>query len=117
GSYTPPRSAARYKGGGVGPSPSYSYTAAVVEVDVDPETGIYTVEKVWCAHDVGRAINPALVVGQVEGSVYMGLGEAMMEEQAYRPNRFGVHKVPSMLEYKSPTALDMPEVITYLVED
>ncbi len=117
GSYRPPRSAARYKGGGVGPSPSYSYTAAVVEVDVDPETGIYAVPRIWVAHDVGRAINKALVIGQVEGSVYMGLGEAMMEEMEYRADRFGVHKIPSMLEYKSPSTLEMPEVITYLIED
>ncbi len=117
GSYRPPRSPARYKGGGVGPSPSYSYTCAVVEVDVDPETGIYSVPKIWVAHDIGRSINPALVVGQVEGSVYMGLGEAMMEEMVYRGNRFGVHKIPSMLEYKTPTSMEMPEVVTYLVED
>jgi CO/xanthine dehydrogenase Mo-binding subunit len=84
GSYTPPRSAARFKGGGVGPSPTYSYTAAVVEVDVDPDTGWITVPRVWIAHDIGRAINPTLVRGQVEGSVYMGLGEALMEEQAFR---------------------------------
>ena len=117
GSYKPPESAAKFKGGGVGPSASYSYSAAVVEVDVDPDTGIYTVPKIWIAHDVGRAINRALAVGQIEGSVYMGLGEAMMEEMAYRGNRFGVHKIPSMLEYKSPSAVDMPEVVTYLVED
>ncbi|MCA8941794.1 MAG: molybdopterin-dependent oxidoreductase, partial [Planctomycetes bacterium] len=117
GSYTPPKFPARFKGGGVGPSPCYSYTAAVVEVDVDPETGIYTVDKIWCAHDVGRALNPTLVMGQIEGGIYMGLGEAVMEENVYRGNRFGVNKIPSMLEYKSPTALDMPEIISYIVED
>ena len=119
GSYTPPPSAGRYRGAGVGPSPAYSYSAAVVEVDVDPETGIYAVPKVWIAHDVGKCINPALVVGQVEGSVYMGLGEAMMEEMAYRSDVNGnvVHKFPSILEYKSPTTLEMCEVATYLVED
>ncbi len=84
GSYTPPKSAAHFKGGGVGPSPTYSYTAAVVEVEVDPETGWTTVPRVWIAHDIGRALNPTLVRGQVEGSVYMGLGEALMEEQAFR---------------------------------
>jgi 4-hydroxybenzoyl-CoA reductase subunit alpha len=103
----------------VGPSPAYSYSAAVVEVEVDPETGILTIPKVWIAHDVGKCINPALVMGQVEGSVYMGLGEAVMEEMAYRTdaNRNVVHKFPSMLEYKSPTTKEMPEVFTYLVED
>src|SRR5262249_23780324 len=69
GSYTPPPSAGRYRGAGVGPSPAYSYSAAVVEVEVDPETGIYTVPKIWIAHDVGKCINAALVMGQVGGSV------------------------------------------------
>ena len=117
GSYTPPRSAGKYKGAGVGPSPAYSYSAAVAEVDVDPETGIVIVERVWIGHDVGQSINPVLVMGQVEGSVYMGLGEALMEEMAYRGNRNVVHKFPSMLEYKSPTTLEMCDVKTYLIED
>jgi 4-hydroxybenzoyl-CoA reductase alpha subunit len=117
GSYTPPPSAGKYKGSGVGPSPAYSYSAAVVELQVDPETGWIRVERVHLAHDVGRAINPVLAVGQVEGSVYMGLGEALMEEQSFRPNRSGVHRAPSILEYKSPTTMEMPEVVTYLVED
>jgi CO/xanthine dehydrogenase Mo-binding subunit len=122
GSYTPPKSPALYKGGGVGPSPTYSYSAAVVEVVVNPVTGWITVPKIWIAHDIGRALNPPLVRGQVEGSVYMGLGEALMEEQEFRrlPKRLSdalVHKFPSMLEYKSPTSLDMPEVVTELVEE
>jgi 4-hydroxybenzoyl-CoA reductase subunit alpha len=121
GSYTPPKPASQFKGGGVGPSPTYSYTAAVVEVEVDPDTGWITVPRVWIAHDIGRALNPTLVRGQVEGSVYMALGEALMEEQAFRrlPARLSnalVHKFPSMLEYKSPTSLDMPEIFTDLVE-
>jgi 4-hydroxybenzoyl-CoA reductase subunit alpha len=117
GSYTPPRSPGRFKGAGVGPSPAYSYSACVAEVDVDPETGIVTVERIWIAHDIGKSINPMLVMGQVEGSVYMGLGEALMEEMAYRANRNVVHKFPSMLEYKSPTTLEMCDVKTYLIED
>jgi CO/xanthine dehydrogenase Mo-binding subunit len=117
GSYAPPPSPGRYRGAGVGPSPAYSYTAAIVEVDVDEETGEVVPTKVWIAHDVGQCINRTLVIGQVEGSVYMGLGEALMEEMAYRPNRFGVHKIPSLLEYKSPTTKEMPEVVTILVED
>src|SRR5437868_7009540 len=117
GSYTPPRSPGHFKGAGVGPSPAYSYSAAVAEVDVDPATGIVTVERVWIAHDIGRSINPLLVMGQVEGSVYMGLGEALMEEMTYRANRNVVHKFPSLLEYKSPTTLEMCDCITYLIED
>jgi 4-hydroxybenzoyl-CoA reductase alpha subunit len=117
GSYTPPRSPGKFKGSGVGPSPAYSYSAAVAEVDVDPDTGIVVVERVWIAHDIGRSINPMLVIGQVEGSVYMGLGEILMEEMVYRENRNVVHKFPSMLEYKSPTTMEMCDVKTYLIED
>jgi len=113
GSYTPPKIAGPYKGSGVGPSPAYSYSACVVDLDADPRTGLIHVNKVWIAHDVGRAINPLLVEGQVEGSVYMGLGEALMEEQTFRK---GLHKWPSMLEYKSPTFLDVPEIETFIVE-
>ncbi|HEY7863875.1 MAG TPA: molybdopterin cofactor-binding domain-containing protein [Thermoanaerobaculia bacterium] len=119
GSYSPPPSAGRYRGAGVGPSPAYSYSAAVVEVEVDPDTGITRVPKIWIAHDVGKCINPVLVLGQVEGSIYMGLGEAMMEEMAYRAGVNGnlVHKFPSMLEYKSPTTKEMCDVETFLIED
>jgi 4-hydroxybenzoyl-CoA reductase subunit alpha len=117
GSYTPPHSPGKYKGSGVGPSPAYSYSAAVAEVDVSPDTGIVTVDRIWIAHDVGKSINPALVMGQVEGSVYMGLGEILMEEMVYRANRNVVHKFPSMLEYKSPTTMEMCDVKTYLIED
>ena len=117
GSYTPPRSPGKYKGAGVGPSPAYSYSAAVAEVDVDPSTGIVTVDRIWIAHDIGKSINPVLVMGQVEGSVYMGLGEILMEEMSYRANRNVVHKFPSLLEYKSPTTLEMCDVKTYLIED
>ncbi len=114
GSYTPPAGiGGRYKGAGVGPSPAYSYSAAVVDLDADPTTGQIDVHKVWLAHDIGRAINELAVRGQVEGGVAMGLGEALMEAQAYRN---GLLKHPSMLDYKSLTFLEMPEVETILVE-
>ena len=113
GSYAPPNRGGKYKGGGVGPSPCYSYSACVVELTVDEETGTVDLGNVWIAHDVGRALNPLLVEGQVEGSVYMGIGEALMEEQVFRKN---LHKQPSMLEYKSPTTLETPEIHTILVE-
>jgi 4-hydroxybenzoyl-CoA reductase alpha subunit len=122
GSYKPPRPPGRFKGAGVGPSPAYSYSACVVEAEVDPKTGWIHVPKIWIAHDIGRTINPVLARGQVEGSVYMGLSEALMEEQIFRrlPEKLShalVHKIPSLLEYKSLTSLDMPEVETILVED
>jgi len=122
GSYTPPRSPGRYRGAGVGPSPTYSYSASVVEVEVDPDTGLWKPVHVWIAHDIGRSINPALVMGQVEGSVYMGLGDALMEESAFRRlpksrSHALVHKFPSLLEYKSLTFEEMPPVTTYLIEN
>ena len=92
----------------------------MAEVDVDPDTGWVTVERMWLAHDIGRALNPVLVEGQIEGSIYMALGEALMEEQEFRGDRgprvLGVHRIPSMLEYKSPTAFETPDIRTYLVE-
>jgi 4-hydroxybenzoyl-CoA reductase subunit alpha len=125
GSYTPPRRGGKFKGAGVGPSPNYSYSACVAEVTCDPESGLYKVDKLWLAHDIGQAINEKLVIGQVEGGAYMGLSEAMMEEQVYRTGKSassggkgpaGLHKIPSMLDYKSLTSVDMPEVETILVE-
>ncbi|MFI5213317.1 MAG: xanthine dehydrogenase family protein molybdopterin-binding subunit [Gemmatimonadales bacterium] len=122
GSYAPPKSPGKYRGAGVGPSATYSYSAAVVEVEVNPDTGWIRVPKVWIGHDIGRVLNPVLARGQVEGGVYMGLGEALMEEQVFRrlPQKLSgalVHKIPSILEYKSPTSLEMPEVTTYFIED
>jgi len=113
GSYAPPKRAGKYKGGGVGPSPCYSYSACVVELTVDEETGVVDLRDVWVAHDIGRTLNPLLAEGQVEGSIYMGIGEALMEEQVFRK---GLHKQPSMLEYKSPTTLETPDIHTILVE-
>jgi CO/xanthine dehydrogenase Mo-binding subunit len=80
---------------------------------VDEETGVARVEKIWIAHDVGKPINPLLAIGQIEGSVYMGLGEALYEEQVFRR---GLHRIPSLLDYKSPTFLEMPPVESILVE-
>ena len=113
GSYAPPRRAGKYKGGGVGPSPCYSYSACVVELTVDEDTGWIELDDVWIAHDIGRALNPLLVEGQVEGSIYMGIGEALMEGQVFRK---GLHKHPSMLEYKSPTTLETPPIHTFLID-
>jgi 4-hydroxybenzoyl-CoA reductase subunit alpha len=122
GSYSPPKAPGKYKGAGVGPSPAYSFSACVIETEVDAATGWVTVPKIWIAHDIGQAINPVLARGQVIGGVYMGLGEALMEAQAFRrlpPKLSGalVHRTPSMLEYKSLTSLDMPEVDVTLIED
>ncbi|MEX2528135.1 MAG: N-acetylmuramoyl-L-alanine amidase-like domain-containing protein [Gemmatimonadota bacterium] len=108
-----------YRGGTIGASPAYSFTAHVAEVDVDLDTGYVKVEKLWVAHDCGRALNPVLVEGQMEGSAYMGFGEAMMEEQAFKSSeegRAGLHHGPSLLDYRIPTTLDTPELESFIVE-
>ena len=114
GSYWPPKNPREFKGSGVGPTPAYTFSTAIVELHCDSETGEIKIDKVWIAHDCGKAFNPLLVEGQTEGSVYMALGEALMEEQIFRKN--GLHKIPSILEYKSPTTLETPEIETILVE-
>jgi 4-hydroxybenzoyl-CoA reductase alpha subunit len=114
GSYKPPAGiGGSYKGAGVGPTPAYSYQASVAEVSVDLETGTLTVDKITTAHDCGRALNPANVEGQIEGSAYMGYGEIVVEEQIFRG---GLHKKPSLLDYKLPTSLDTPELEAIIVE-
>ena len=122
GSYAPPASTAQFPGSGVGVSPAYSYTAAVAEVEVDEESGVVTVSRIYIAHDIGRSLNPVQVEGQVIGGVYMGIGEALMEETTSRrlPARLSdalLHNNPSMLDYKTPTIHDMPEVVVEIVEN
>jgi 4-hydroxybenzoyl-CoA reductase alpha subunit len=115
GSYNTPKDVhGTYRGGTIGASPAYSFTAHVAEVDVDVETGQVRVVKIWLAHDCGRAINPTLVEGQMDGSAYMGFAEAVMEEQAFKPT--GLHDGPSLLDYKIPTSMDCPAFESHIVE-
>ncbi|MCK6449052.1 MAG: molybdopterin-dependent oxidoreductase [Planctomycetes bacterium] len=114
GSYNTPELGGKYRGGTIGASPAYSFTAHVVEVSVDVETGRIRCEKVWIAHDCGRALNPMLVAGQMEGSAYMGIAEALLEEHTL--NRYGLHRGPSLLDYKLPTSVDTPELAALIVE-
>ena len=115
GSYAPPPEArgGKHKGGGVGPSPAYSYSAQVAEVSVDEETGEVTVHKVWASHDCGRALNPVSVEGQIIGSVWMGLGQALQEEMVWKD---GMLMNPGMLEYRSPSSAESPEIEAIIVE-
>jgi 4-hydroxybenzoyl-CoA reductase alpha subunit len=114
GSYNTPNLGGDYRGGTIGASPAYSFTACVVEVEVDLETGELHVPDVWTAHDCGRALAPVLVEGQIEGSAYMGLAEAVMEDHDI--NRFGLHARPSLLDYTIPTSVDVPEFHALIVE-
>jgi 4-hydroxybenzoyl-CoA reductase subunit alpha len=115
GSYAPPPEArgGKHKGAGVGPSPAYSYSAQVAEVSVDEETGEVTVHKVWAAHDCGRALNPVSVEGQIIGSVWMGMGQALTEEMVWKD---GMLMNPGLLEYRSPSSVESPEIEPIIVE-
>jgi 4-hydroxybenzoyl-CoA reductase subunit alpha len=108
-----------YRGGTIGASPAYSFTAHVAEVEVDTETGFVEVKSIWVAHDCGRALNPTIVEGQMEGSAYMGFAEALMEEHVFKDaehGRAGLHNAPSLLDYRIPTSLDTPELHSLIVE-
>jgi CO/xanthine dehydrogenase Mo-binding subunit len=82
-------------------------------VSVDPETGYVHVEKIVAAHDCGRALNPLAVEGQVIGSVYMGMGQALQEEMVWNNGRL---MNPTLLEYRIPTTLETPEIECIIVE-
>jgi 4-hydroxybenzoyl-CoA reductase alpha subunit len=120
GWYQSPKLGGDYRGGTIGASPAYSFTAHVVECTCDPETGFVRVDRAWIAHDCGRALNPVTVEGQMEGSAYMGLAEALMEEQVFKPaaphHAAGLHHGPSLLDYRIPTSLDTPEFKSLIVE-
>jgi CO/xanthine dehydrogenase Mo-binding subunit len=93
---------------------TYIYATQVADVEVDTETGEVKVLQVVAAHDCGRAINPQLVEGQIEGAVAQGLGYAIMEEVILNS---GKTMTPTFAEYLIPTSLDMPKVIPIIVED
>ncbi len=93
--------------------PDYTFGAQAVEVAVDTETGEVRVLKSAACHDVGRALNPAAVAGQIEGGAAQGLGYAMMEDVQLVN---GVTVTPSFAEYLLPTASDIPETKTIILE-
>jgi 4-hydroxybenzoyl-CoA reductase subunit alpha len=103
----------KYRGAAIGASMGYSYSAQVVEVSVDEETGEVMVDKVWVAHDCGRALNRLTVEGQVQGSVWMGMGQAMSEETGYHD---GLLLTANMLDYRVPTIQDSPPIAVGIVE-
>jgi 4-hydroxybenzoyl-CoA reductase subunit alpha len=115
GTFTCPPEAqgGRHRGGAVGSTMGFSYAAQVVEVSVDAATGLVRVDKVWAALDCGRAINPLAVEGQIEGSIFMGMGQALSEETRYAE---GLPLHASLLEYRMPTAAESPPIEVQIVE-
>ena len=92
---------------------NYSYATQLAEVEVDTETGKVEVLRIIAATDVGKAINPSNVEGQIEGGVVMGLGYALTEEVKQEK---GYMKTKNLGEYMVPTSLDIPAIETHIVE-
>jgi len=111
---TPPETqGGKFRGAAVGSTAGFSYAAQVVEVAVDEDTGVVTVERVWVAHDCGFAINPLAVEGQVQGAVWMGMGQALSEETQYHE---GLPMRPNLLDYRIPTIAESPPIDVHIVE-
>lgn len=114
GKYKRPELGGRFKGAAVGTSPAYGCSAQVLELSVDEETGKITIEKVADAHDCGRAINRMSVEAQMQGAIFMGLGEALFEEVKFDDK--GRVRNADLAEYKMPTARDIPMIDAIIVE-
>ncbi|MGE5817342.1 MAG: 4-hydroxybenzoyl-CoA reductase subunit alpha [Deltaproteobacteria bacterium] len=114
GSYTPPKLGGKFKGAAVGTSPAYSFAAQISQVEIDEETGQVMVTDVWDVHDCGTVINPSLLHAQVEGALFMGMGEAMYEQVVFDAQ--GKPLNANLAEYRVPTALDVPQVTSELVD-
>jgi CO/xanthine dehydrogenase Mo-binding subunit len=109
GTFDPPTTPLDKHGQGV-PYATYAFAAQMATVEVDRELGTVKVLRMVAAHDVGKAINPTLVEGQIEGGIAQGLGLALMEE--YLPGR-----TENLHDYLIPTVGDMPEIECILIED
>lgn len=95
------------------PVATYAFATQAALVSVDMDSGESEVMCILASHDVGKAVNPNSVIGQIEGAISMGLGYALTEEILLKE---GLIQNPSFSEYFMPTALDIPEVISLLVE-
>lgn len=114
GSYNPKTTLLDRETGHGKPYEAYVFATQIAEVEVDTETGEVEVLRIAAAHDCGKAINPLLVEGQIEGGVSMGLGFGLMEELVVES---GIVRNPQFTDYILPTALDMPEVEVSIVEE
>jgi carbon-monoxide dehydrogenase large subunit len=92
----------------------YMYAAQAVDLEVDTETGKIRVHRVAAAHDVGKALNPMAVEGQIEGGVVQGLGTGIFEEVIYDGK--GKMMNPNFRDYRVPTAVDAPLIVPIIVE-
>ena len=103
----------RIRGSALGATMGFCYSAQVVEASVDEVTGKVTAHKVWVAVDVGRALNPLAVEGQIQGGVWMGMGQTVSEETRY-DKELMVHG--NLLDYRVPTIVESPDIEVHIVE-
>ena len=113
GYYNPPSEFPSFKSGRGNRSPAYGFGAQAFEVEIDPDTGWVKIIRAAAAQDCGRAINPMAVEGQIEGSISMGMGQAVYEELFYDN---GQTLNSSLAEYRMVTAPDVPQISTHIVE-
>jgi len=114
GTFNPDTTGLDLKTGYGSPYATYAFATQVIEVEVDTETGQVEILKIVAAHDVGRAINPVLVEGQIQGGVSMGIGYALLEEVI---SVRGQIKNTNLSDYLIPTILDIPDVTSIIIED
>ncbi|MFZ5646418.1 MAG: xanthine dehydrogenase family protein molybdopterin-binding subunit [Bacillota bacterium] len=121
GHFSPPRlkgidlsRGVRVQGANIGHSPTFGFSCQIIEVDVDLETGKVRVVKVTEAGDCGQAVNPMSVEGQVEGSILFGMGQALYEEMKISPEGRIINA--SLHDYKVPTAMELPEIDSTIVD-
>ena len=116
GTFTAPKEyqgTVKFRGSAVGPSMGFSFGATVAEVSVDEETGVVAVDQLWTALDCGFAINPLAVEGQIEGQVWMAVGQAISEELQYVN---GLPLQANALDYKVPTISESPPIEVKIIE-
>jgi 4-hydroxybenzoyl-CoA reductase subunit alpha len=103
----------KIRGSAIGATMGFCYSAQVVEAEVDDITGKVRPIKVWVAVDVGKALNPLAVEGQIQGGVWMGMGQALLEETRFEDGRM-LHA--NLIDYRVPTMQDSPEIEVFIVE-
>ena len=109
GYFDPPTTPLDDNGQGV-PYATYGFAAQIAEVEVDLDLGTVKVLKMHAAHDVGRAINPTQVEGQIHGGIAQGLGMALMEE-------YHAGRTDNLHDYLIPTVGDVPPIVVHIIED
>jgi len=113
GSYNPKTTPVDFRTGEGNVSGSYGFEAQIAEVEVNKETGEVKLLKIWDAHDIGKAINPQSVKGQIEGSITMGIGFTFTEDLKLKDGRV---VNPNFANYRIPRSVEIPPIESILIE-